>query len=268
MSTYAIGDVQGCYEPLIQLLEKINFNPSCDQLLFAGDIINRGPDSLKTIDFIKGLGNKAICVLGNHDLSLLARSVNAIKPKKKDTFEPILEAPHAHELVNWLKQQPLAYQHSSGFFMSHAGLYPLWSTQQALALAQEVHEILIGDQFETFMHHMFGSKPDIWSEELEGWDRLRFITNSLTRMRYCTNNGKLDLKTKGSPKKQKNQSIPWFLYPNPHLNGAKIIFGHWASLKGECEVENIQALDTGCVWGGCLTAFCLENEERFHINCG
>lgn len=268
MATYAIGDIQGCYEPLIRLLDKIKFDPTKDSLWFTGDLVNRGPDSVKTLDFVIKLGNSAITVLGNHDLALLALSANAIDPKPKETFTSVLEASNAFELITWLRARPLVHNCDKlGYIMTHAGIYPGWTIEQACNLGNELHQTLIGPQFEEFMHNMFGRKPESWNKNLSGWDRLRFITNALTRMRYCTKDGKLDLKSKGPPSKHEGDSIPWFSKPNPDWTDTKIIFGHWASLEGKCEKKNIFALDTGCIWGGCLTALCLETQERFHIDC-
>lgn len=267
MSTYVIGDIHACFDPLQQLLKLIDFNPTKDKLIFVGDLINRGPDSVKVLNFVKNLGDSAQTILGNHELSLLALSTGAIEAKPGDTYSAILEQDNKDELLNWLRQLPTLLQVGHGAIVAHAGLYPLWTIEQALACGQELHQALTGNDFVTFMLHLFGQEPVKWSDDLQGWDRLRFIVNSLTRMRYLKPDGSLDLNAKGSPKDNRPKLLPWFEFPNPNWIGTKIIFGHWAALEGQCDVPGIVAIDTGCVWGGALTAYCLENEQRFHIDC-
>lgn len=268
MATYAIGDVQGCYKQLLELLAHIGFNPKQDTLWFAGDLVNRGPDSLSTLRFIKNLNEKAIAVLGNHDLSLLAYSLGAIKAKKSDTFQSIVDAPDGVELLEWLRTLPLMHvDQSKGFTLCHAGIFPLWSIEQAYQLNLEVCTLLRGEGFKEFMFHMFGKKPDRWSDSLTGYDRFRFIVNAFTRMRFCRQDASLDFDCKSSLDKAPKGSIPWYEYPNPAWQQSHIIFGHWAALNGECHQEGLYALDTGCVWGRSLTALCLETRERFSIEC-
>lgn len=268
MATYVIGDVQGCYSFLQRLLEKLKFSPDEDTLWLTGDLVNRGPESVQTLNFVRGLGQKAITVLGNHDLALLALSVGAIQARSKDTFTEVLEADNADDLILWLRNLPMIVKDDSlGFVMAHAGIYPLWTIDQAIKYGEELSQTLRSEQFTDYMHHMFGQEPSTWDEALTGWDRLRFITNAFTRMRYCTIHGSLDFKSKNNPKKNTTQTIPWFMYPNPQFGDQKIIFGHWAALEGNCPKPNIFALDTGCVWGRCLTALCLETKQRFHIDC-
>lgn len=266
MSTYVIGDVHGCFDELRSLLDQLAFDPSQDQLIFIGDLVNRGPDSVKTLEYVISLKDSAKAILGNHDLSLLAASVGAIKPKPTETYLQVLQHDNKDHLLAWLRQLPLMLR-VGNTVVTHAGLYPLWSPEQALELSQEVQAALTGEQFIEFMHHMFGSEPDMWQDSLTGWDRLRFITNAMTRMRYCKPNGALNLAAKGAPSKQKQANIPWFDFPNPRRLDTEIIFGHWASLEGKCESPNIVALDTGCVYGGTLTGYCIESKQRFCIDC-
>ena len=254
MAIYAIGDVQGCFTQLQTLLDKIKFNPAKDTLWFAGDIINRGPDSLETIRFIKSLGDRAITVLGNHDLHLLAVANGRGKQGKKDTIKDILNAPDRKELLDWLILQPLMhYDKKHNVCMVHAGIHPQWSIQQALSYAAEVETVLRGKKSHEFFHHMYGDKPPKWSEKLKGWDRLRFITNVFTRMRYCDEELHLALRDKGAPGKQPPGIHPWFEFENQQIKDTGIIFGHWSTLPNP-GIENLYPLDTGCLWGGKLTA--------------
>lgn len=266
MATYAIGDVQGCYHELRLLLDKIAFDPRCDRLYFVGDIINRGPQSLETIRFIKSLEKSAVTVLGNHDLHLLGVAYGASRPKRRDTFADILDAPDREELLDWLRRCPLL--HSAGeFYLIHAGLPPQWDMKTAIACAQEVETVLRGDQAEQFFHHMYGDTPVRWSESLRGWERLRFITNCLTRLRYCDRDGLLDMQEKGGLGTQAAHLFPWFRVPMRRSLGAKIVYGHWSTL-GCYEENGCYCLDTGCLWGGKLTAMCLDGElSRFSVSC-
>ena len=254
MATYAIGDIQGCYDQLQQLLAELEFKPDKDKLWFAGDIVNRGPDSLQTLRFIKSLGNNAITVLGNHDLHLLAIANGRGKSGKRDTLNPILESEDRNELLDWLIQQPLMhYDKELNVCMVHAGIHPYWSVKKALKLAAEVEDMLQGPKSHEFFHHMYGDKPPKWSDKLKGWDRLRFITNVFTRMRYCDYNGHLSLKDKGKPGKQPTGIYPWFDILDRKTTDTRIIFGHWSTL-GRVEEKNLYPLDTGCLWGGKLSA--------------
>lgn len=254
MAVYAIGDVQGCYKELQALLEKLQFRDDRDVLWFAGDIVNRGPDSLRTIRFIKSLGDNAVTVLGNHDLHLLAVANGRGKPGKKDTIRDILQAPDRDELLDWLLHRPLMhYDKSHNVCMVHAGIHPAWSVDDALKYAGEVEAILRSNKHHEFFHHMYGDKPPKWSNKLKGWDRLRFITNVFTRMRYCDEKGRLTLREKGAPEKQLPGIVPWFDVKNRKTADTGIIFGHWSTLKNP-NIKNLYPLDTGCLWGGELTA--------------
>ncbi len=265
MSTYAIGDIQGCYRQLKELLININFKSDKDKLWFAGDIVNRGPDSLKTLRFIKSLEDNAISVLGNHDLHLLAIAHNCAKHGKKDTLSPILKARDSDLLLNWLIQRPLVhYQQKHHVCLVHAGIYPSWTITEVLHHASEVEKILKSSNAVNFFENMYGDKPAKWSNDLNGWDRLRFITNSFTRMRYINNDLKLKLKEKGAPGKQEADIHPWFEFErsDEELN---IVFGHWSTLTNP-KRQHLYPLDTGCLWGGRLTALKINKKLKKTIS--
>ncbi|QUX90856.1 diadenosine tetraphosphatase [Marinomonas sp. A3A] len=268
MATYVIGDLQGCLTPLIQLLEQINYHPEQDKLWFAGDLINRGEESLETLRFIKSLGNNATIVLGNHDLHLLAVSHGYGKLKRGDTLAEILTAGDRDDLMDWLRHQPLFhYDEQLNTVMTHAGIPPCWDLKKAQTLAKEVEDKLKSDSVDDFFATMYGNKPDQWSEDLTGLDRLRAITNYLTRMRFCDENSKLDLESKEGINTATKGYAPWFNYPTKVPKDCHIVFGHWAALEGKTQKERIHALDTGCVWGGSLTALRLEDRQRFSTTC-
>lgn len=268
MATYAIGDLQGCYLELMELLDLVNFDKESDDLWFTGDLVNRGPQSLECLRFVKE--NNHITVLGNHDLHLLAVAVKQGKLRHKDTLDEILRAPDRDELLDWLLHRPLIYQDNKlGYTMVHAGLSPQWEIEQAVRCAGEVEALLCGGGHEEFFSHMYGDLPDNWSEHLQEWDRLRYITNCLTRIRYCDPDGRLTLKEKGPPGTQASSYIPWFTVAQRKTRGDKIIFGHWATLRlGEQQdftVANVYPLDGGCVWGGNLMALRLEDASYFQV---
>ncbi|GLQ33387.1 symmetrical bis(5'-nucleosyl)-tetraphosphatase [Litoribrevibacter albus] len=266
MSTYAIGDIQGCYDELQQLLELVQFDPTQDTLWLAGDLVNRGPKSLETLRFVKALGQSAITVLGNHDLHLLA-CAHGIK-KAKGSLVDILEADDRDELLDWLCQQPLVHHDSElGYTLVHAGIPPIWSVKKAIALSQEVEQALKSEHRQAYFEHMYGDLPDTWSDELKGLDRLRVITNYFTRMRFCDENGKLELKTKETADDWPEGYQPWFTFKSKKLKKERIIFGHWAALEGNTQSKHVFGLDTGCVWGGALTALRLEDQQRFSLPC-
>ncbi len=270
MSTYAIGDLQGCYLELQDLLDKVNFDRTNDQLWFLGDIVNRGPDSLKCLRFVKSLGTNAITVLGNHDLHLIAIANNVRKPHRNDTVEEIIEAKDSLELLEWLKHQPLLVSDPDlNITMIHAGLPPQWSLDQAKELAQETQSLLRGKKFNDFIQNMYGDQPDIWSDTLRGNDRHRFIINAFTRIRYIDKNGKLDIKENGVPGTQPNSLIPWYAIPERKTKKDKLTFGHWSTVhlgnENNFKQYNVYPLDTGCLWGGELTAMRLEDEKMFSV---
>jgi bis(5'-nucleosyl)-tetraphosphatase (symmetrical) len=269
MSIYAIGDVQGCYRPLRDLLKKIRFKADRDQLWFVGDLVNRGPDNLKTLRYLKDLGDNAISILGNHDLHLLAvayghRDIH----HRNDTFQDVVSASDFDPLIDWLRHRPIMHHdETSDFTMVHAGLPPQWNLTRAQQCANEIQQVLRGNQIDSFLAHMYGNKPNLWSDTLQGWDRLRFITNSFTRIRYCDEHGREDFKNNRAIGTQPEHLMPWFRLPNRKNRDLKLIFGHWATLGHHVE-ENIFALDSGCVWGNKLTAMRLDDEpEYFAVEC-
>lgn len=268
MTVYAIGDIQGCFTELEQLLEKIKFSSDKDQLWFTGDLVNRGPESLATLRFVKSLGDNAITVLGNHDLHMLAVLFGFQKQRPKDTFDEIINAPDKESLIQWVTHQPLMHiDESLNAILVHAGLYPGWSIQQAYELAKEVETALQGNHLLEFLQNMYGNQPDNWNDELQGWERLRFITNCFTRMRYCHSNLALDLKYNGQPGLQPKHLQPWLNFLNQEQKKYRILFGHWSTL-GPSKVNNVFALDSGCLWGGKLTALALEDPPHYiHLDC-
>jgi bis(5'-nucleosyl)-tetraphosphatase (symmetrical) len=268
MSTFAIGDIQGCYSALLRLLDHIHFDSAKDILWFTGDLVNRGSQSLETLRFVKGLGTRQHTVLGNHDLHLLALAFDKHKGLTDDTLIPILQAPDREDLLDWLCQQPLLHHDETlGYTMVHAGLAPSWDLDTAKKLAHEVETILRSEHKLDFLHHMYGNHPDQWNDSLTGYERLRCITNYFTRMRFCYPDGRLELQTKGTLE-HSGALIPWFKLPHRANSHLKIIFGHWAALCGVTDTPNVFALDTGCVWGECLTAMRLEDEQCFNVKCG
>lgn len=269
MSTYAIGDVQGCFVELQNLLAHIEFNAEHDTLWFTGDLVNRGPRSLDVLRFIKKLGDKHVVVLGNHDLHLLAVAYGTRQPGRYDTLEEILNANDKIELLEWLRHRPLLHHDKHlNSVMVHAGLAPAWTQQQAILLAQEVEVVLRGNTPEFFLKHMYGNDPDFWDDKLTGMERLRVITNFLTRLRFCYADGRIDLNYKGEIAGKPQDLIPWFDVADRANASVNIVFGHWAALNGKTSVPHIFALDTGCVWGNCLTALRLEDQKRFSVKCG
>lgn len=264
MSTYIIGDVQGCFDSLQALLKHIHFNPAIDRLGFVGDLVNRGPKSLETLRFLMCLKNPLI-VLGNHDLHLMVLYyyLKTIKHHEHHSIphnlHAILEAPDCHALIQFLLQQSFLI-HEKNFVMVHAGIPPQWSIKKASQLSAEVQKIMCHDPNE-FFKHLFGNHPTTWHDQLIGWDRIRYIVNALTRLRFCTKDGVLDLENKTDQTINKTYQ-PWFSWVHPKKD---IYFGHWASLNGVCNQPNIYALDTGCAWGHQLTAIRLGDKKRFSV---
>ena len=269
MATYAIGDVQGCAEALFSLLERIEFDRERDRLWFAGDLVNRGPQSLAVLRFVHGLGECAVTVLGNHDLHLLAAAAGARKPRTKDTFDDVLNAPDREALLGWLRTRPLLhYDEASGYAMVHAGLPPQWTLEEAETLAREVEAALRGAEAADLLHYMYGDEPRRWSPALTGPARLRFVVNALTRLRYVTPDGELEFSHAGPPGTQARGLVPWFEAPGRRSQGTRIVFGHWATLQVHAPVDprhRVHHVDTGCVWGGSLSALRLEDERRFSV---
>jgi bis(5'-nucleosyl)-tetraphosphatase (symmetrical) len=260
MPTYAIGDVQGCFDELRELLARFAFDAAKDRLWFVGDLVNRGPKSLETLRFIRELGERAVVVLGNHDLHLVAEHEGFEAPRKGDTFDDVLNAPDRKELIDWLRQRPLMHA-EGGYAVVHAGLLPQWSVAKALLLGREVRTALTGLHYREFLKNMYGGKPDEWRDSLSGWERLRVIVNAMTRLRFCTPQGKMDFKAKG--KSAPAGYVPWF---ELRADRETVICGHWSAL-GLKLTEKLAALDTACVWGGSLTALRLEDRALFQIPC-
>ena len=269
MAVYAIGDIQGCYDELRRLLDRIHFDPARDTLWFVGDIINRGPKSLDSLRFVKSLGDAAVTVLGNHDLNLLAVA-EAVRPTKyADTLDGILAAPDRDELIDWLRRRPLLhYAPEFNTLLVHAGLPPQWTVKKARKRAREVEAVLAGPDHASFLRGMYGNKPRKWRSSLEGWDRLRFITNALTRIRYCDRKGRLELEQKGAPGTQPKNLVPWFQFPGRRSLDTRIVFGHWSTV-GLRLSHNTVALDTGCLWGGEMTALRVDAPEirLYSVDC-
>ncbi len=270
MATYVVGDLQGCFEPLQRLLDQAKFDPKQDNIWFAGDLVNRGPDNLRVLRFIKGLGSSAIAILGNHDLHLLATAASIRKPSRKDTIQDVLAAPDREELLLWLRQRPLMHKlelEQDTYVMSHAGIPHIWSSAEAFSYAKEVEALLAGDQSLDFFSNMYGDSPNRWTEQLQGWDRLRVITNYLTRMRLIDGNGRLDFDCKGSEDTSSDAMKPWYSFPRkPQDSNVTFLFGHWAALNGVTGHNHYIALDTGCVWGGKLTMMRIEDHKLFQVN--
>lgn len=264
MAVYAIGDVQGCYDPLQRLLAGLRFDPGQDVLWLVGDLVNRGPQSLQVLRLLRSLGDSAICVLGNHDLTLLAVAAGCRLTRAKDTFHEVLSAPDGEELIAWLRRRPLLHHDPGlGFTMVHAGLAPQWDLAQALSAAAEVEGTLRGSDYQAFLARMFGNEPRLWRDGLQGVERLRFITNCLTRIRYCTPEGALNLKQKGPPGSQSPGLLPWFHVPGRRNAGLNIVFGHWSTL-GYYREPGVYALESGCYWGNTLTALRLDGPAEVH----
>lgn len=265
MSTYVIGDIQGCHQSLLACLAKINAIDHDAHFIFVGDLVNRGPDSLATLRTIKQLGAKAQTVLGNHDLHLLMVAHNIQATHATDTFDDILNAPDCQELLHWIRHQPLAIWHQEHLIV-HAGVLPQWSAQQTMRLAHEVQNALQGAHWLEFLQTLYGNTPDQWSDQLTGAPRLRCIVNALTRIRFCTPLGKMNFSAKKGIDNTPLGYIPWFDVPNRKTKDNTIVFGHWSAL-GLMLTPNIIAIDTGCVWGGKLTAVCLENRHVIAVDC-
>ena len=260
MATYAIGDVQGCFDELRRLLAEIGFGQA-DRLWFVGDLVNRGPKSLEVLRFVRSLGQRAIVVLGNHDLHLLAQHSLVEHPREDDTLHGVLDAPDADELIGWLRRRPM--MHAEGdFAMVHAGLLPQWSIAWALELGREVEHALAGPRYREFLANMYGSEPDRWDEALAGWDRLRIIVNVMTRMRFCDRAGRIDLQGKGT--EPRPGYLRWFDARPP--DEQTLVFGHWSQL-GLVRREKLAGIDSGCVWGGALSALRLEDRALNQVRC-
>lgn len=273
-ATYAIGDVQGCFDDLLRLLDRIDFDPAVDRLWFTGDLVNRGPNSLGLLRFVRDLGHAAVCVLGNHDLHLLAAASGALTFGKKDTLASILEAHDREELLFWLRHQPLLYHDERlGFAMVHAGLPPQWDLVTAKARAAELEALLQNPAYGDLLHQLGPHKPWRWHDDLTGWDRLRYIANCFTQLRWCDATGRLDLDGERRKRKGVRRSQPWFQVPGRASQGLPILFGHWARLdreslgRGDLDRRLVHPLDTGCANGGRFTALRLEDGRYYSVRC-
>ena len=265
MATYAVGDIQGCCTELQQLLHKVQFDPFTDRVWLVGDLVNRGPDSLGVLRLVKSLGIAAVTVLGNHDMHLLAVAEGVAELHRSDTFDELLSAPDRDELLFWLRQQRLLHAQNN-FVLVHAGLLPGWSVAQAQSLAYEVEAALRGDDYPQFLRHMYGNHPDHWDDELSAYPRLRVITNAFTRLRICTERGKMEFKFKGVVQDAPPGYMPWFEVPNRASAEATVVCGHWSAL-GLKVTPGVIALDTGCLWGGALSAVRLDDRKVFQVEC-
>lgn len=263
MATYAIGDLQGCFSTFQNLLESIGFNPTRDRLWLVGDLINRGPDSLRTLRWIKDHEDCVTTVLGNHDLHAIAVHEGYVPNHRSDTLRDLLEAPDRAELFDWLRRQRMIHAEDD-VVMIHAGLLPQWEPEQALELGAEVEAALQGKKYRDFFAQMYGNLPDKWVPELKGMDRLRLITNALTRLRICTPKGRMELKFTGEVRDIPEKYLPWFEAPGRRSEKSTLVFGHWSAL-GLMVRHNLLALDTGCLWGGQLTAVRLEDRRLFQV---
>jgi len=262
LANYIVGDLQGCFDELLLLLQQADFDASEDTLWVAGDLVARGPKSLEVLRFIRSLGSSAKVILGNHDLHLLAVSLGLFKVKEKDQTAPIFNAEDKDELLEWLRQQPLMAEHDE-FVMCHAGISPQWTLTQARKSSHEIEEILQSEQWPWLMENMYANQPDLWSEDLDGIERYRYIINAFTRMRFCFPDGRLDMACKLPPKEINDGSlVPWFQLESRIKLEKTVLFGHWAALEGY-EGEEVIGLDTGCVWGGCLTMLRWEDNQFF-----
>ena len=261
MATYAVGDVQGCFEELQALLARAGFDAARDRLWFVGDLVNRGPASLAVLRFVRGLGERAVVVLGNHDLHLLCVAHGHARKRKDDTLDEVLEAPDAPQLLDWLRARPMMHAEGS-YALVHAGLLPQWTVERALALAREVERALRASRYREFLAHLYGGTPSAWTEDLLGWDRLRVIVNAMTRMRFCTPAGEMELRAKGAEAPPGTR--PWFELRA--LEEPFLVCGHWSAL-GLKVTPRLAALDSGCVWGGSLTALRLEDRALFQVPC-
>jgi bis(5'-nucleosyl)-tetraphosphatase (symmetrical) len=270
MATYAVGDIQGCYDELRRLLDHIEFDPAKDKLWSVGDLVNRGPQSLAVLRWFKALGEQAVVVLGNHDLHLLALAAGNQHLGKRHTMDDVLAAPDRDELLHWLRHRPLLhYSDHKRFAMVHAGLPPQWDLTCARACAAELEVELRGPGYRDFLQAMYGNEPDLWSEELRGIERLRFITNCFTRLRYCTADGRLLLNEKALPEQAPEYALPWFKVPSRASRDLRIVFGHWSTL-GYLAEHNVWATDTGCVWGKRMTAVRIRRKQPikvFDLDC-
>ncbi|HER35314.1 MAG: symmetrical bis(5'-nucleosyl)-tetraphosphatase [Halothiobacillaceae bacterium] len=268
MATYAIGDLQGCLDPLHVLLERIRFDPATDRLWFVGDLVNRGPQSLETLRFVRDLGEKAVTVLGNHDIHLLGCRFGARTPRGRDTLEPILAAEDGEELIEWLRGRPLLHHEPSlDWTLVHAGIHPHWTLEQAQTAARETEVAMRTTPAETFFGEIFGNRSDHPEGNPTPIDRQRFAINVFTRMRYCHADGRLDFAEKRPPSEADPDLTPWFALPDRPMADRRIVFGHWSTLGPAKPRGHAWGIDQGCLWGHQLTALRLDDEALFAVDC-
>jgi len=266
MSTYIVGDIQGCFAGLQRLLRKVDFSPKNDRLIAVGDLVGRGTQPLETLDYLYSLKDSFDTVLGNHDLHLLAIYAGIRKAKLGDNLDTLLASPQLKTYINWLRHKPLALMVNQDTLVTHAGLYPKWSVKKALKASNEVSEQLQAKDWKEFLAHMYGNQPSIWQKSLAGPQRLRFIVNAMTRMRFIKNHDELDFNCKTTPELAPTELTPWFKETNKKLKAnQKVVFGHWASLNGHTHLKQFSALDTGYVWGQSMTILKLSSGELFSV---
>lgn len=264
MSTYVIGDVHGCLDTLDRLLEAISFDPDDDRLWFVGDLVNGGPDSAEVVRRVRDFGDDAVCVLGNHDLHLLAVAAVDAPTRERDTFEDLLEAPDSDELLEWLRHRPLVHREGDTL-MVHAGLYPSWTADRAVELAGETERLLRSDRYVDFLDRMYGNEPRGWSDDLEGVERHRVIVNGTTRMRCLDEAGRMDFDYKETLDGIPDGLMPWFAHPDRQSTDVDVVFGHWSAIGYHAE-DRVHALDSGCTWGDTLSALRLDDGELFQVD--
>ncbi len=261
MAIYAVGDIQGCLDPLRRLLDRLRFDPAQDLLWLVGDLVNRGPQSVETLRFVRAMGPQAVTVLGNHDLALLAKASGARRLKRDDPLRSVIEAPDAAELLDWLRRRPILHRDPRcDWTLVHAGLAPQWDEATAVECARELEDMLRGPHWAAFMQHLYGDQPVRWDPRLSGWDRLRFITNTFTRIRYCDATGRIDLSETVAPGLQSRGLTPWFEVEGRKNRAMNLVFGHWSTL-GLLHRPGLLGLDSGCVWGGYMTAARIDTER-------
>lgn len=264
MSDYAIGDIHGCHDSLKALMDRIRFSPDRDRLWFVGDIINRGPQSLESLRLVRSLGDNAFVTLGNHDMHFLAIALGGHPARRKDTLDGLFQTPDRHELIDWLLQRNFAvYDEARELLMVHAGVPHLWSVPETLERSRELESVLQSNAASAYFQQMYGNDPGRWSDDLEGMDRWRVITNYFTRMRFVASDGTLDLASKEGAEQGPEGFAPWFRYARP--DSSDLVFGHWAALGGRTDTPGVFGLDTGCVYGGSLTAMNLDTKELTRV---
>ena len=264
MSTYAIGDLQGCVDGSDRLAAQL---PHAHRFVFVGDLVNRGPQSLAALRRVKALvdAGRALTIFGNHDLHLLAVAAGIRRQHSSDTLQEILDAPDRDELLAWVRTRPLSHQ-EDGYLFVHAGVLPAWTVEKTVSLAREVEQRLAADDYEDFLRVMYGNEPSLWSDELTGHDRLRCVVNALTRMRLLEADGRMNLKNHDASSRAPAGLVPWFDFPRRATSGTPIVFGHW-STEGLVMRDDLIGIDTGCLWGGCLTALRLQDRAVFQVDC-